>query len=555
MVAFVDSSRPRDLIFILIFQMSIWGSDSFLVIGPSEPIVAILGADTVLPCRVSPAMSVENMELRWFRSQFNEAVYVYQNGMEQTEEQVVDFKGRTELVKDFITEGRVAVRIRSLRVSDNGMYTCFFKRGSDFEEAILELKVIGLGSGPYVSMVGPEDGGIRLACKGKGWFPQPEIQWKDSRGEKIASLSEAETQDNDGLFQVEASLIVRDSSKRDISCFLKNPFFGQEKVETISIPEPFFPRTSPLKVPLVVVCLVLATSLGANVFLAWKNQQERKKAQKFKKEKESEIQDKESLKKDLDSRKKLYQQDWRKAQLYADWRKEQFTEVTVTLDPDTSHPNLNLSESKKHVSIKSGPQSLGNSTSQDQGDYENIPTVLGQNCFNEGKYYWEVKINMGEAAGPVTKWALGICSEMAKRVGWFVECPEKLFWAVEYKGGEIRALTAQQESLSLRQLPHRIGIFLDWDGGDLSFYNMVDGSHIYSFTGIILCGKLRPYFRLQGAGTSLTCLTSDDDDKTHPDCSLKTSVTHFRSYDMGVSQETSTLLPPKTPSASISASA
>ena len=111
--------------------------------GPSEPIVAMLGADTVLPCRVYPAMNVENMEIRWFRNQFSEAVFVYQNGMEQVGEQLVDFKGRTELVKDYITEGRVAVRIHSLRVSDNGMYKCFFKKGTDFEEAILELKVIG----------------------------------------------------------------------------------------------------------------------------------------------------------------------------------------------------------------------------------------------------------------------------------------------------------------------------------------------------------------------------------------------------------------------------
>lgn len=86
----------------------------------------MLGTDTVLPCRVSPAMSMESMELRSFHSQFSEAVYVYKDGMEQVGEQLVDFKGRAELVKDYITEGRVAVRIYSLWISDNGMYKCFF---------------------------------------------------------------------------------------------------------------------------------------------------------------------------------------------------------------------------------------------------------------------------------------------------------------------------------------------------------------------------------------------------------------------------------------------
>lgn len=84
-------------------------------------------------------------------------------------------------------------------------------------------------------MVGPEDEGIRLMCTGKRWFPQPEVQWKDVTGEKIPSLSEDRIQDNDGLFQIEVSLVVRDSSKREVSCIMKNPFFRQEQVENIFI--------------------------------------------------------------------------------------------------------------------------------------------------------------------------------------------------------------------------------------------------------------------------------------------------------------------------------
>lgn len=96
----------------------------------------------------------------------------------------------------------------------------------------------GLGSDPRVFLVGPEDGGIRLKCTGKGWFPQPEVQWEDAKGEKIPSVSEDEIQDDDGLFHIEASLIVRDSSKTQVSCSMKNPFFGKEQVETIFIPGP-----------------------------------------------------------------------------------------------------------------------------------------------------------------------------------------------------------------------------------------------------------------------------------------------------------------------------
>ncbi|XP_039097696.1 butyrophilin subfamily 1 member A1-like [Hyaena hyaena] len=498
----------------------------------------MLGTDTMLPCHVLPAMSVENMELRWFRSEFSEAVYVYQDGMEQVGEQLVDFKGRAELVKDYITEGRVSVKIYSLRISDSGIYKCFFKKGSDFQEATLELKVIGLGSGPRVFIVGPEDTGIRLTCTGKGWFPQPEVQWKDATGEKISSLSEVETQDDDGLFQIEASLIVRDSSKREVSCYMKNPFFGQEQVETISIPESFFPRTSPWMTAFAGTFLILGIFLGAAVFWAWKERQEKRRQWEALTEKEKESKTKELLEKELARRKQLYQQNWRKAKLYADWRKEQFEAVAVILDPNKAHPNLILSENRKQVSLmENTPENCDASVYQGQGESETIFSVLGQNCFTTGRHYWEIEVNIGTEVGPETRWAVGVCSNTVNRDGWFVESPEKGFWVITYNKG---VLTSPIESLSLRQRPQRIGVFLDCEDGDVSFYNMVDGSHIYSFTGITFSGAVCPYLSLQGAGTSVTVCSASDYTENYPESSPKT---HLRT-DMDVPQEANSLLPP-----------
>uniref|UniRef100_A0A8C7A7A6 Butyrophilin subfamily 1 member A1-like n=1 Tax=Neovison vison TaxID=452646 RepID=A0A8C7A7A6_NEOVI len=116
-------------------------TEQFMVLGPSEPIVAVLGADITLPCHVSPARDVENMELRWFRSKFSEAVFIYQNQREQREEQLAQYRGRTSLVKDFLTQGEAAVRIHNVQTFDNGLYTCFFRMGIFYEEASLELMV------------------------------------------------------------------------------------------------------------------------------------------------------------------------------------------------------------------------------------------------------------------------------------------------------------------------------------------------------------------------------------------------------------------------------
>lgn len=107
-----------------------------------------------------------------------------------------------------------------------------------------------------------------------------------------------------------------------------------------------------------------------------------------------------------------------------------------------------------------------------------------------------------------------------------------------YKAGEFIFPTSQRKPLSLRQHSCKIGVFLDWDAGNVSFYNMIDGSHIYPFTGITFYGTLHPYFSLQGAGASLTICAASDHTENCPDSSPKTSLTHLSSCDISVPQET-----------------
>ncbi|TFJ96648.1 UTP--glucose-1-phosphate uridylyltransferase [Platysternon megacephalum] len=88
------------------------GWRQFTVIGPDCPIAASLGGEAVLPCHLSPRMSAENMEVRWFRSKYSAVVHLYRDGQDQYREQVPEYGGRTELSKDDITNGSVSLRIR-----------------------------------------------------------------------------------------------------------------------------------------------------------------------------------------------------------------------------------------------------------------------------------------------------------------------------------------------------------------------------------------------------------------------------------------------------------
>ncbi|XP_036212167.1 butyrophilin-like protein 1 [Myotis myotis] len=466
----------------------------FSVKGPAEPVMVLLGADATLPCQLSPEQSIAHMHIRWYRAQLSPAVLVYKNGQEQGGEQMLEYRGRTELVGDSIGKGAMALLIHHVRASDNGQYRCQFKDGHISQEATVELHVIGLGSDPHIHMTGPEDGGIRVLCSSGGWFPNPRVQWSDKAGVKLLSHSESLTQDGDGLFHVEASLVVMDSSLGNVTCSVQNPLSGQEKVSTIFLPEPFFPRVSPWKAALAGTLPVLVLLLIGISYTGWrehlakerelkKRDDESDERDQMKHEKEKALNAKGKLEQQ-ERRKNLYVADWKKALLYPDWRKEHFDLAPVTLHLKTFLQNN--SDTQRKETLREETQDL--SLSNKQGDSNLI--TLNMEGFTSGRYYWEVDIE------DTDEWTLGIYEEPT-------DSRELQFRILEKKGCDYRALACclQKNSLSeplpMEKCPQKVVIFLDYEDGDISFYNMTDGSHIFSFTQLSFSGSLYPYFKLE----------------------------------------------------------
>lgn len=128
------------------------------MIGP-DPILSHIGEEVEFPCHLSGGQSAEHMEIRWFRSQASEVVYLYQEQQEFPGQQMEQFRNRTKLVKDDIAEGTVILQLHSVVPADEGPYGCRFLSSSFSGEAVWELEVAG--AWPGGAPVGWWGGGMR----------------------------------------------------------------------------------------------------------------------------------------------------------------------------------------------------------------------------------------------------------------------------------------------------------------------------------------------------------------------------------------------------------
>uniref|UniRef100_A0A4W5PGJ9 B30.2/SPRY domain-containing protein n=1 Tax=Hucho hucho TaxID=62062 RepID=A0A4W5PGJ9_9TELE len=158
--------------------------------------------------------------------------------------------------------------------------------------------------------------------------------------------------------------------------------------------------------------------------------------------------------------------------------------VDVTLDPGTAHPRLILSEDGKQLKSGDIKQDLPDNPER----FDAVPYVLGKEGFSPGRFYYEVQVK-----GKIG-WTLGVARESINRKKKIDLRPENGTWTVWLRDGQYKAFTGPSVVLSLREKPQKVGVFVDYEKGQVSFYNVEARSHIYSFTGYTFTEKLYPLF-------------------------------------------------------------
>lgn len=92
---------------------------------------------------------------------------------------------------------------------------------------------------------------------------------------------------------------------------------------------------------------------------------------------------------------------------------------------------------------------------------------MGKQSFSSGRFYYEVEVK-GK-----TKWVSGVVSVSANREGPIISSPEAGYWSLQLRNGnEYVALTDPDVVLSLKSQPQKVGVFVDYEEGLVSFYDV-----------------------------------------------------------------------------------
>ncbi|XP_072094813.1 zinc-binding protein A33-like [Mobula birostris] len=170
--------------------------------------------------------------------------------------------------------------------------------------------------------------------------------------------------------------------------------------------------------------------------------------------------------------------------------------VSVTLDVETANPELEVSEDRKSVR-RTGTWrwSMTQTMLSTWMRFTDCPSVLGSEGFTSGRHYWEVEVTGNRV------WGLGVAAESVERKGRVRLSPETGFWVIGryydvlHRDCDVfSGLLSPESRLPADPIPGRVGVYLSYKSGRVSFYNAETKSHLHTFTGNKFTGKLYPFF-------------------------------------------------------------
>ncbi|XP_061080002.1 LOW QUALITY PROTEIN: E3 ubiquitin-protein ligase TRIM35-like [Conger conger] len=175
----------------------------------------------------------------------------------------------------------------------------------------------------------------------------------------------------------------------------------------------------------------------------------------------------------------------------------------VMLDPNTAAPWLSLSDDLTTV------RNIYQKCPDNPERFSNHVMVLGSEGFTSGKHSWEVDVGNKHA------WDIGVVKESINRKGDIEYSPESGFWVLSLRNGDDYTASGASHH-TLKRKPQSIRVELDYDRGEVFFFDSSDMSLIYTFTDTFT-ERVFPYFG--------PCLREDSTEGPLQICPVKVSIT------------------------------
>uniref|UniRef100_H2ZVD3 Uncharacterized protein n=1 Tax=Latimeria chalumnae TaxID=7897 RepID=H2ZVD3_LATCH len=156
--------------------------------------------------------------------------------------------------------------------------------------------------------------------------------------------------------------------------------------------------------------------------------------------------------------------------------------IRSTINPNRTHLNLIVSDQKTHVQWSNKWQKVHDN--QEKFIWHSVALI--SEGFTSGKYYWEIEV------GEHSCWCLGVVRGSAVRKKYIEASPANGFYCLNKLLG-YWVYCPRWTCLPLTVEARKIRVCLDYEGGQVSFYNADNMSHIYTYTDTFT-DKMYPYF-------------------------------------------------------------
>ncbi|XP_078528887.1 CD5 antigen-like [Lissotriton helveticus] len=158
----------------------------------------------------------------------------------------------------------------------------------------------------------------------------------------------------------------------------------------------------------------------------------------------------------------------------------QMYKESIFLDPNTAHPALNISADGKRVTRLPNKQNVAKNAER----FWQPSCVLGTVGFTSGKHYWELMVpKRSRKPLSIILWYVGVARQSVTSNAYLqIVRPESGFWVLA-RAAHLPYIHSMPERLSgLLPLVSPIGVYLDFKGGLVSFFNAETQEHLFTYT-------------------------------------------------------------------------